>query len=105
MLYSQSNNLPQHFLISYLVRPLHFFGLIGMGFFSIGFLVALIISLLYYFSNLVIAEHLGNLIFAMLMMVLGVQLVALGLSLEVSVRIYHVTHDQKIYAIRSIHKA
>ncbi len=93
------------FLISYLTRPLHFFGIIGLSFFTVGFTIALIITVLYYFSDLIINEHLGNLIFAMLMMVLGVQLIALGLSLEVSVRIYHTTHDQKIYAVRSIHKA
>lgn len=92
------------FMISYLARPLHFFGTIGLGSFGIGFLIALIITTLYYFSDLIINEHLGNLIFALLMMVLGLQMIALGLSLEVSVRIYHTTHDQKIYAIRSVHK-
>lgn len=92
------------FMISYLTRPLHFFGFIGLSFFTIGFFVAFIITVLYYFSDLIIQEHLGNLIFSMLMMVLGVQLIALGLSLEVSVRVYHTTHDQKIYALRSVHK-
>lgn len=92
------------FMISYVARPLHFFGLIGLGFFSVGFAVALVITLLYYFGDLVVGEHLGNLIFAMLMMVLGVQLAAIGLSLEVSSRIYHTTHDRRIYAVRSIHR-
>jgi glycosyltransferase involved in cell wall biosynthesis len=90
------------FMISYIARPLHFFGMIGMTLFAIGFAIALIISGLYYFDNLVISEHLGNLMFSMLSMVLGIQLIALGLSLEVSVRIYHTTHDRKIYAIREV---
>lgn len=91
------------FMISYVARPLHFFGLIGLAFFSVGFAVALVITLLYYFGDLVVGEHLGNLIFAMLMMVLGVQLAAIGLSLEVSSRIYHTTHDRRIYAVRSVY--
>lgn len=92
------------FMISYVARPLHFFGSIGLGFFSMGFVVAAIISGLYYFSDLIINEHLGNLMFAMLMMVLGVQLVAIGLSLEVSSRIYHTTHKRHIYAVRSVYR-
>lgn len=92
------------FMISYVARPLHFFGSIGLVFFSVGFVVAAIISGLYYFSDLIIGEHLGNLMFAMLMMVLGVQLAAVGLSLEVSSRIYHTTHRRRIYAVRSMHR-
>lgn len=93
------------FLISYLARPLHFFGFIGLSFFTIGFIVASIISMLYYFGDLVISQHLGNLIFSMLMMLLGVQIVAMGLSLEVSTRIYHTTHNRKIYAVREMYPA
>lgn len=90
------------FMISYVARPLHFFGAAGLVFFGVGFAVALIITLFYYFGNLVVGEHLGNLIFSMLMMVLGVQLIAIGLSLEVSSRIYHTTHERRIYAVREI---
>lgn len=93
------------FMISYVARPLHFFGIVGLAFFGVGFTVALIITLMYYFGDLVVGEHIGNLIFAMLMMVLGVQLGAMGLSLEVSSRIYHATHARKIYAVRSVHSA
>ncbi|MFA4875165.1 MAG: glycosyltransferase family 2 protein [bacterium] len=92
------------FMISYIARPLHFFGFIGLALFAVGFAVAFIITIFYYFGNLVIAEHLGNLIFAMLSMVLGIQLVALGLSLEVSTRIYHTTHGRRIYAVRGVYR-
>jgi glycosyltransferase involved in cell wall biosynthesis len=90
------------FLISYLARPLQFFGMIGLGFFGVGFTVALVITLLYYFGGLVIHNHLGNLIFAMLMMVVGVQLIATGLSLEVSSRTYHHVTRKKIYTLREV---
>ena len=88
------------FLISYITRPLHFFGAGGLLLFSAGFGVASIITLMYYFSDLAINDHLGNLIFSLLCMVLGIQLIALGLSLEVSVRTYHATHERTIYAIK-----
>jgi glycosyltransferase involved in cell wall biosynthesis len=92
------------FMISYVARPLHFFGFAGLAMFSAGFAIALIITLFYYFGNLVINQHLGNLIFSMLLMVLGVQLIAIGLSLEISSRIYHTTHGRRIYAVRSVHR-
>ncbi len=93
------------FMISYVARPLHFFGFIGLTLFGVGFAIALAITLFYYFGSLVIGEHIGNLIFSMLMMVLGVQLTALGLSLEVSARIYHTTHERHIYAVRSVDRS
>jgi len=92
------------FMVNYVARPLHFFGLIGLIFFTIGFIVAFVITLLYYFGGLIINEHLGNLIFSMLMMVLGVQLGAVGLSLEVSSRIYHTTQNRRIYVVRSTYR-
>lgn len=90
------------FLTSYISRPLHFFGAIGTVFFGIGFLVAILLTVGYYFLDLQIKENLGNLIFSMLMMTLGFQLTAIGLSLEVSTRIYHHTGKRKIYVIKDV---
>ncbi|MCZ6636132.1 MAG: glycosyltransferase family 2 protein [bacterium] len=90
------------FVLSYMSKPLQFFGSIGAVFFGVGFLAALAIAFFYYLGDLVINEHLGNLIFAMLMMVLGVQLGAIGLSLEVGTRTYYRASRQKIYAVREI---
>lgn len=90
------------FLVSYLNRPLRFFGTIGLFIFALGFGVALLITLLYYFGDLVIHDNLGNLMFAMLSMVVGLQLIAVGLSLEVSSRIYHHVSGRKTYAIRQV---
>lgn len=90
------------FLISYISRPLHLFGLIGGGFFSLGFAIAAIISGMFYFGVLVIHDHLGNLIFAMLLMTLGFQLVAFGLVLELLTRTYHASTNKRIYAVRQV---
>jgi glycosyltransferase involved in cell wall biosynthesis len=88
------------FLISYIARPLQLFGSVGLVFFGIGFLIALVITLRYYFADLIIQDHLGNLILSMLMMVVGIQLIAIGLSSEVSSRIYHNVTRKKIYTVR-----
>jgi glycosyltransferase involved in cell wall biosynthesis len=90
------------FLISYISRPLHLFGMIGGTLFSIGFVVAAIITLAYYFGSLVVGDNLGNLMFSMLSMMLGVQLIAIGLALEVNVRTYHLASGRRIYAVRSV---
>lgn len=92
------------FMISYVSRPLYFFGRIGLGLFGLGFLVAALLVGLYYTDLIRMGDHLGNLIFALLNMVLGVQLIATGLVLEVMSRIYHTTHHRKIYAIAEVYE-
>lgn len=91
------------FMISYVSRPLYFFGRAGLILFTLGFVIAAGLTALYYADLLEMQDHLGNLIFAMLNMVLGVQLVAVGLALEVMSRIYHTTHQRKIYTVRHVY--
>ncbi len=90
------------FLISYISRPLHLFGMVGGTLFSAGFALAAIIAGLYYFGDLVINNHLGNLILSLLLMLLGVQLVSTGLTLEVMTRTYHAASGRKIYVVRQV---
>ena len=47
-------------------------------------------------------DNMGNLLFAVFMVLLGVQFIGIGLSMEVSTRIYHETQNKKIYSIREI---
>lgn len=88
------------FLVSYISRPLHVFGLVGGGLFSVGFFVAALLTAMYYLAGLNMQDHLGNLMFAMLLMMLGVQLVAIGLTLEVGIRTYHAAAGKRIYAVK-----
>lgn len=92
------------FLISYTDRPLHLYGGIGIIFFCTGFLIAFLLSFFYYFSNLVIQAHIGNLIFSILMMILGVQFTAFGLVMEMISRIYHNTSDRELYPIKNTYR-
>ena len=90
------------FLLSYVGRPLHVFGLVGGIMFVLGFLIAAILTTLYYAGLLLISDNLGNLILAMLLMTLGIQLTVVGLTLEVEVRIYHAVSRRRIYAVKNV---
>ncbi len=90
------------FIISFIDRPLQFFGLIGLFFGSIGFLIAFVLTLGFYIFGWSIRENLGNLIFSVFMMILGVQFIMTGLLGEVVSRIYFKTHDKKIYSVEAV---
>lgn len=88
------------FLLSYLGRPLRAFAAVGLPLFGLGFLVALAVTIQFYF----VTERIGygNLIFAALMMILGVQFIGMGLVAEIGARTYHRATDQKLYVVRSV---
>ncbi|MDP9338899.1 MAG: glycosyltransferase family 2 protein [Acidobacteriota bacterium] len=83
------------FLLDYLSRPLHFFGSAGMfSFLAGGFVgVWLIISKLFFGAH-VMQQHGPLLIFGAVLIVSGVQLIALGLLAELQVRHYHEQRDR-----------
>jgi glycosyltransferase involved in cell wall biosynthesis len=90
------------FLISFLDRPLQFFGLIGLVLGGLGFLIALILALGFYILGWSIRENMGNLVLAVFLMILGVQFVMTGLLAEIISRIYFTTHKIKIYTLERI---
>jgi len=90
------------FIISFIDRPLQFFGLIGLVLGGIGFAIALVLTLGFYIAGWSIRDNLGNLILAVFLMIMGLQFVMTGLLAEVISRIYFTTHDMRIYSIREI---
>jgi len=86
------------FIISFIDRPLQLFGLIGLGFGGIGFTIALILTIGFYFFDWSIRENIGNLVLAVFLMILGFQFIMTGLLAEIISRIYFVTHKTKIYS-------
>jgi len=89
------------FLISYSTRPLHIFGLLGGTMGSIGAVVCGWLA----FERLIGAESIGNrplLLFGILLVFTGVQLVTLGLLAEMQARTYHESQNKPIYVIREI---
>jgi glycosyltransferase involved in cell wall biosynthesis len=90
------------FIISFIDRPLQFFGLIGLVLGSIGFFIALVLTLGFYIAGWSIRDNLGNLILAVFLMILGLQFIMTGLLAEIISRIYFTTHEMRIYSIREI---
>jgi glycosyltransferase involved in cell wall biosynthesis len=78
------------FLLRYMSRPLHFFGTFGALSSMTGMLIALwmLVEKLLYHVN-VMDEHGPLLVFAAVLIVAGVQLIALGLLGELQVRHFH----------------
>jgi hypothetical protein len=89
------------FLISYSTRPLHIFGLLGMAMGSLGAAVCVWLAWVKFFGH----EGIGNrplLLFGILLIFTGVQLVTLGLLAEMQARTYHESQDKPIYVIRDV---
>jgi len=89
------------FLISYSTRPLHIFGLLG---FIMGLLGTVVCGWLAW-QRLFGYESIGNrplLLFGILLVFTGVQLVTLGLLAEMQARTYHESQNKPIYVIREV---
>ena len=89
------------FLGNYGTRPIHVFG--TMGLLSMGFGVLLGTYLT--FVKLFMHEDIGSrpmLLLAVLLVVIGVQLVTMGLLGEMITRTYYESQDKKIYYIKDI---
>jgi glycosyltransferase involved in cell wall biosynthesis len=89
------------FLASYQTRPMHFFGLLGMGLFSVGFL-GLLVALIMKFTTG--PGMTANPLFLMGVMfnLIGVQSLSLGLMGEVLTRIYFESQGKRPYTIREV---
>jgi len=92
------------FLLSYSTRPVQIFGRVG---FLMGIPGALILAWLAY-VRLTGQEAIGNrplLLFGILLVFTGVQLVTLGLLADLQARTYHESQGKPIYAVREIRQA
>jgi glycosyltransferase involved in cell wall biosynthesis len=89
------------FLISYSTRPLQIFGLLGITMGLLGTAVCGWLAYLRLFGNQSIADR-PMLLFGILLIFTGVQLVTLGLLAEMQARTYHESQDKPIYVIRDM---
>jgi glycosyltransferase involved in cell wall biosynthesis len=92
------------FLISYSTRPLHIFGLLGMAMGTLGVAVCAWLAWVKFFGH----EGIGTrplLLFGILLIFTGVQLVTLGLLAEMQARTYHESQDKSIYVVREVLEA
>lgn len=89
------------FLLSYSTRPLQIFGSLGLGMGAAGTLVCAYLAYVKYFGHQAIGDR-PLLLFGILLMSMGVQLLMLGLLGEMLARTYHESQGKPIYAIREI---
>ena len=90
------------FLLTYSTRPLQIFGLIGgvMGF--MGFVISAWLAFERLIGAMSLNQHGPLLLFGILLIFTGVQLVTLGLLAELQARTYHESQNKPTYVIREI---
>lgn len=87
------------FLLSYGTRPVQLFGLVGLIFLAAGMAFGLYLS----FLKLVLGQGIGDrplLFLVVLLVVVGVQLIIMGLLGELMIRVYHETQGKPTYVVR-----
>lgn len=92
------------FLLSYSTRPLQIFGLVGGGMLAVGFLVCAYLAYVRLFGLQAIGDR-PLLLFGILLIFSGLQLITLGLLAELQSRTYHESQDKPVYVIREIREA
>jgi glycosyltransferase involved in cell wall biosynthesis len=92
------------FLLSYSTRPLQIFGLVGGAMGLLGVLVTAWLAYQRLFGYQSIANR-PLLLFGILLIFTGLQLITLGLLAELQSRTYHESQNKPIYVIREIREA
>jgi glycosyltransferase involved in cell wall biosynthesis len=87
------------FLLNYATRPIQIFGLLGLFSFSVGTVIGTYLTMTKFMYDAALADR-PLLSFAMLLIMIGMQLIMMGLLGEMHVRTYHETQDKPIYAVR-----
>lgn len=89
------------FLLSYSTRPIHIFGSLGLAAFLVGVGLGVYLTALKLFRGQEIGRR-PLLLLAVLLMMVGVQMVAMGLLGELIIRTYHESQNKPIYTVRQI---
>jgi glycosyltransferase involved in cell wall biosynthesis len=98
------------FLLNYSTRPLQIFGLVGVVFFLPGAAITAYFAAIRILGamHLIADQSIGNrplLLFGILGIFTGVQLVTLGLLAELISRTYHESQDKPTYVIREVRES
>lgn len=96
--------LTVQFFLGFATRPLHLFGMLGLGSGFLGTILLLWLS----FERLVMGIPLANrpiLLVGVMLVLIGLQFICSGLLAEVLVRTYHESQGKKIYAVRKVIQA
>ena len=91
--------LTVRFLLSYSTRPIHIFGLMGFVSILLGALIGIYLTVIKFAYGASLAER-PLLLFVIMLVTVGVQLVIMGLLGELVVRTYYESQNKTIYAVR-----
>ncbi len=89
------------FLMTFSTRPLHVFGILGLGSFACGMAINLYLS----FQKLALGMAIGGrplLLLGVLLLFTGFQFISFGLLGEMLARIYHESQKKPIYQVRRV---
>ncbi len=89
------------FLQSFSTKPLQFFGPIGLLTGAFGFLISLYLSI----EKIFLGKSIGGrpmLLLGVLLIIVGIQLIGMGLLGEMLVRVYHESQRKPIYVIKRV---
>jgi len=89
------------FLLSYSQSPIQIFGLVGLFSGLVGFIMTAYLIIMRLFFNQSLAER-PLFILSIFMILIGIQLVTMGLLAEVLMRVYHKVQDRSTYVIKDI---
>ncbi len=89
------------FLLDYATRPIQIFGLAGLSLFSVGIAIGGYLSVAKLFFDQPLADR-PLLLLAVLLTVLGAQLIIMGLLGELIVRTYYESQNKPIYMVRKV---
>ncbi len=94
------------FLLKYVSRPLHFFGTVGMGsiFAGCGVAAWLVLEKLLYHSD-IMSQHGPLMVFAAVLLLAGLNMLAIGLLGEMQVRHYHEPSHRAPYSVDRVLRA
>lgn len=91
------------YLTAFATNPLRILGLLGLGIFSVGFAISLMLVLAFLIGRIdAIRDHIALLLLSVLLMVIGIQFVTSGITAEVNARIYSRVMNRKSYAIKEV---
>jgi glycosyltransferase involved in cell wall biosynthesis len=89
------------FLLSYSQKPIQVFGLIGLITGAIGFIVTAYLTIMRIFFNQGLANR-PLFTLSIFMILIGIQLITMGLLAELIMRTYHESQNKSIYVVKEI---
>jgi len=93
------------FLVSYSTRPLQVFGLLGVGMGAVGAALLGYLGVERLLGYASLTERTATVLFGVLLVFTGLQLVTLGLLAELQARTYHESQGKPIFVVREVLEA